>query len=165
MRSLMFVLVVLAWAMPAVADSPTAGDVFFYLTPSGGEACKILHLDPKTGSSHVASQWGCGSSEPSIGSGPTDWSGDDTRETLHIQPDGWIYLHGLRTTANLLDLYRVHPVSGDRELIAALPLDRTRGLAFWPEPSFFPPSVATLSIGAVVLLVGVLGGLAVRRRE
>jgi hypothetical protein len=56
-------------------------------------------------------------------------------------------------------------VSGDRERIAALQTDRTKGLAFWPEPSFFPPSVATLSMGAVVLLVGALGGLAVRRRE
>ena len=153
MRILLLSLLALVWTMPAFGDAPKAGDVIFYTASD----CSFRHLDPATGSSHIFSQLGCGGL--TVGTGPTNWSPADSTGSLYVRPDGWIYSQGSSGGAGVL--YRIDPATGNRKLVSVLP-DATFGLTFWPEPSFFTLRLAALSIGAGLLLVGVLAGLARR---
>ena len=166
MRSLLLTLIAAVWAAAAFADPPAAGDIIAL----DAIDCSLNHIDPVTGVGHVISRWGssaCGLSPLGVivGTGPADWRPEFDRAALFVRPDGWIYLVGVGSPTGTSGWYRIEPQTGDRELVAVFTAGTPRGPAIWPEPSFFPSTVAALSIGAGVLLVGALVGLSRRRAK
>jgi hypothetical protein len=157
MRGFLLTVLLLVWAAPALGDAPQAGDII----TAGGCPIEVLATDPATGLSDVISSWNCGGGSAIVGAGPTNWAPRDGNH-FSIRRDGWIYLDAF--ASGNPTLFRIHPATGDRELVVALPFDT--GYEIWPEPSFFsPPAVAALSMGAALLLGVVLVGLSKRRAK
>ena len=164
MRNRLFVLVALACAMPSLADQPTAGDLITF----DEDACALIHIDPTTGIGDVISRWGssiCGVPVVVVGNGPIDWHPDFANSPSFIRPDGWIYVVGeIESPPNGFGWFRIHPGTGDRELLTVFESVIPEHVAIWPEPSFFsPPAVAALSMGGVVLLGVALIGFSKRK--
>ncbi len=161
-RVLLLTLFSFAFSSLAFADQPTVGDVVYF----DGASCSLLHLDPSTGVADVISRWNCyGATGSTVGTGPTNWSPSDGGQ-IGVSPDGWIYLKGFGTPCCGANLYRIDAGTGDREFLAVIPAANSEGgfgFILWPGPSFFTPSVAALSAGAVALLVGLIAGMSLRR--
>ena len=160
MRILLLALFALAWTTPVLADSPTAGDLIYW--DDGG--CRLMHHNPTTSVTRVVSKWGaCGGSD--VGAGPTNWFPDAPK--IYVRPDGWIYITGWSLPNFDALLYRINATTGDREFVTGIPTSDSGAyeLAIWPEPSFFPPTVAALSMGAAVLLGVALAGVSRHRAK
>ena len=162
-RAFLLTLILFHWASPSFADHPTVGDLIYF----DGGSCSVLHLDPATGVADVISRWDCGGAIGStIGIGPTDWTPSDSGDVM-VGPDGGIYIKGFGTPCCAPRLYRVDPETGNREFLVVIPeaaSDSSFGFFVWPAPSYFAPAVAALSVGSVVLLVGLLASVS-RRQE
>jgi len=159
LRLVLFIFAsLIAIADPVLADAPTSGDAIIWDNGS----CSLRHVDTSAGTSHVISQWGCGG--PTVGAGPTDWEPYVELTDLILHSDGWFYLIGSDVGGFDKALYRIEATNGTREYVSDLP-DGTSRLAIWPDPSFFPPTVAALAGSSAVILGLVVSWVAMRNTK
>ena len=60
-------------------------------------------------------------------------------------------------------IYEIDIATGDRSLVASDPsMGNQARFTIWPAPSYFPPTVAGLSIGGGALLMAFLAGIGLR---
>ena len=143
---------------PAVAVTPTAGDIFT------NDGWALLHWDTETEVTTIVSCWSTTQCDSIIGTGPID-PVFATLGDVQVGPNGLVHVSWGGDTPPF-EVMRIDPETGDRELTGAT-IPALDQFEVYPAPgALFPPTVAGLgTAGLALLVVGILLGMNLRMRR
>ena len=164
MHRIPLIVTLILTALPALALTPQAGDLFIKRS-SGTEISKV---DPITGQIELVSCWDpifvAQPCDVARGTGPSDWF-LRTGEPFVVGPDGWLYTTMDPLSGTVNQIFRIHPDTGNREQVTSFgeSIGQEEFLV-WPDASFFsPPAVTALGgWGLALLAIGIFVGVQLR---